>query len=111
MPCFVVSHRAHEPIVKGSTTFRVVTGGLELAVDQARAAAGNKDVNVMGADLTRQLLVGGLIDELEISLVPIILGSGATLFGDLPPDVLHLEQLSARPSATVTHLRYRVQHR
>jgi dihydrofolate reductase len=111
MPCFVVSHRAHEPIVKGSTTFTFVTDGLELAVEQARAAAGSKDVNVMGADLTRQLVLGGLIDELEINLVPIVLGSGATLFGDLPPDALHLKQLSARPSATVTHLRYRVQHR
>ena len=109
MPCFVVSHRAHEPIVKGSTTFTFVTDGLELAVEQACAAAGDKDVNVMGADLTRQLLAWGMIDELEISLVPIVLGTGATLFGDLPSDALQLEQLSARPSATVTHLRYRVQ--
>lgn len=111
MPCFVVSHRAHEPIVKGSTTFTFVTEGLENAVEQACAAAGNKDVNVMGAETTRQLLVGGLIDELEINLVPIVLGSGATLFGGLTPDVLHLEQLSARPSTTVTHLRYRVGRR
>jgi dihydrofolate reductase len=63
----------------------------------------------MGANLTRQLFVRGLIDELEISLVPIVLGTGATLFGDLPPNALHLEQLKARPSATVTQLRYRVQ--
>lgn len=111
MPCFVVSHRAHAPIVKGSTTFTVVSDGLQHAVEQARAAAGSKDVNVMGADITRQLLLGGLIDELEINLVPIILGSGATLFGDLPPDALPLDQLSVQPSATVTHLRYRVRHR
>ena len=108
MPCFVVSHRVHEPIIKGATTFTFVTDGLHRAVAQACAAAGDKDVNVMGAELIRQLLVDGLIDELEINLVPIVLGGGATLFGGLPCDAVHLQQLSVRPSATVTHLRYHV---
>lgn len=108
MPCFVVTHRDHDPIAKGDTTFTFVTGGLRRAVEAARSAAGDKDVNVMGAEIVRQLLVDGLIDELEINLVPIVLGAGATLFGALPPDAVDLEQLSARPSATVTHLRYRV---
>jgi dihydrofolate reductase len=109
MPCFVVTHRAHEPIVKGPTTFAFIADGLGAAVEAACAAAGAKDVNVMGADLARQLLVGGLVDEVEIDLVPIILGGGATLFRDLPPDAVRLEQISVRPSATVTHLTYRVQ--
>jgi len=109
MPCFVVTHRTHEPIVKESTTFTFVTAGLEAAVEAASAAAGSKDVNVMGADLARQLLVGGWVEEVEIDVVPILLGGGVTLFGGLPPDALRLEQVSARPSATVTHLRYRVQ--
>ena len=108
MPCFVVSHRAHEPVVKGSTTYTFVGSGLEPAVERARGAAENKHISVMGADLTRQLLVAGLIDELEINLVPIVLGGGATLLGNLPPDAPHLEQMSAQPSATVTHLRYAV---
>lgn len=108
MPCFVVSHRHHEPIAKGATKFTFVTDGLHHAVEQACLAAGDKDVNVMGAELIRQLLVDRLIDELEINLVPIVLGGGVTLFGDLPPDAVHMEQLSVRPSAAVTHLRYRV---
>lgn len=111
VPCFVVSHRGHEPVTRGATTFTFVTDGLAHAVELARAAAGELDVTVMGADLTRQLLTRGLIDELEISLVPIILGGGATLFGDLPPDAVRLEQRDVRASATVTHIRYRVQHR
>jgi len=106
--CFVVSHTAHEPITKGSTTFTFVTAGLESAVEQARAAAGDKDVEVMGADISRQLMSARLIDELDITLVPIILGGGATLFGNLPPGAAGFEQLDARPSATVTHLRYRL---
>ena len=111
VPCFVVSHNAREPIIKGSTTFTVVTDGLESAVGQARAAAGDKDVEVMGADLTRQLLSAGLIDELAITLVPIVLGGGATLFGGLPPDAARFEQIDARSSQTVTHIRYRPERR
>jgi dihydrofolate reductase len=108
MPCFVVSHRSHDPIVKGPTTFTIVTDGLHQAAAQARAAAGDKHVNVMGAEVIRQLLVDALIDEIEIDLVPILLGTGTTLFGDLPDGVVRLEQVEVRPAATVTHLRYRV---
>lgn len=110
MPCFVVTSRPHERIVKSDTTFTFVTDGLESAVNQARAAAGDKAVNVMGADVTRQLLIGGLIDTIEINLVPIILGGGTSLFGDLPANSVGLEQLDARPSVSVNHLRYRVPH-
>jgi len=109
--CFVVSHHAREPISKGSTTFTFVTDGLGSAVEQARAAAGSKDVEVMGADLSRQLMSAALIDELDITLVPIILGGGATLFGALPPHAARYEQIDARSSATVTHIRYRLAHR
>ncbi|MET0661918.1 MAG: dihydrofolate reductase family protein [Ilumatobacteraceae bacterium] len=111
VPCFVVSHNAREPITTGSTTFTFVPDGLESAVEQARAAAAGKDVEVMGADLSRQLMNAGLIDELDITLVPIILGGGATLFGGLPPAATSFEQLDAQSSATVTHIRYRVAHR
>jgi dihydrofolate reductase len=109
MPCFVLSHREHEPIHKASTTFTFVTDGLESAVQQACAAAADKDVNVMGADLSRQLMAAGLLDEIVIDLVPIVLGGGATLFGNLPPHALHLQQVESRASASVTHIRYRVQ--
>ena len=105
-----MSHNAHEPITKGSTSFTFVTDGLGSAVEQARAAAGGgKDVEVMGADLGRQLMKAGLIDELAITLVPIVLGGGATLFGDLPPGTPRFQQLDARSSASVTHLRYRLE--
>ena len=88
-----------------------MTDGLGSAVEQARAAAGGgKDVEVMGADLGRQLMKAGLIDELAITLVPIVLGGGTTLFGDLPAeDLPRFQQLDARSSASVTHLRYRLQ--
>ncbi len=108
MPCFVVTHRHREPIVKSVTTFTFVTDGLDAAVSAACAAAGTKHVQVMGADVTRQLLIAGRVDELEINLVPITLGGGQTLFGDLPAAAVCLEQVNVRPSATVTHLRYRV---
>jgi dihydrofolate reductase len=111
MPCFVASHRTHDTISKGPTTFTFVTSGLDDAIERARAAAGDKAVNVMGAEVGRQLLTAGVIEELHIDLVPIILGSGATLFGDLPADAVRLEQLEVRPSATVTHIRYRIEHR
>jgi len=110
MPCFVVTNRPHEPIVKGETTFTFVTDGLESAVAQARAAADDKAVNVMGANVTRQLLISGVIDMIEVNLVPIILGGGTSLFGALPANGVRLEQLDARSSDSVHHLRYRVSH-
>ena len=107
VPCFVVSHHARASVTKGSTTFNVVSDGLESAVREAVAASGNKHVEVMGADVSRQLLSAGLIDELVLTLVPIILGSGASLFGGLPPGLVSFEPIEACSSSTVTHLRYR----
>jgi dihydrofolate reductase len=108
VPCFVVTHRAHDDIRKQTTTFTFVTDGLAEAAGRARMAAGDRHVNVMGASITRQLIVAGLIDEIHISLVPILLGDGASLLGGLPPDSLELEQLDVMTSACVTHLRYGV---
>lgn len=108
MPCFVVTHRAHRRIRKRNTTFTFVTGGLVEAVERALTTAGDRDVNAMGASITRQLLVGGLIDEMHITMVPILLGGGETLFNGLAAESLCLEQLDILTSTTVTHLRYRV---
>ncbi len=108
MPCFVVTHRPAEPVVKGPTTFEFVTDGPERALRMARTSAGGRDVNVMGAEVTRQLLHAGLIDEIEINLVPIVLGGGASLFGGLKSEEITLEQIAVRPTSTVTHLRYRI---
>jgi dihydrofolate reductase len=108
MPCFVVTHRPADRLVKGPTTFEFLTGGPERALETARASAGDMDVNIMGADLTRQLLRAGLIDEIEINLVPIVLGAGASLFGGLEPEEITLRQIAVRPASAVTHLRYGV---
>lgn len=108
MPCFVVTHRSSEPVVKGPTTFTFVTDGLEAALARAQDAAGSKDVNVMGASTSRQLLAAGLVDEVQINLVPIVLGGGARLFDGLGPDGPQFEHVRIVDSPRVTHLTYRV---
>ena len=108
MPCFVVTHRAAPPMAMGLTRFEFVTEGIEEAVRRARRAACGLDINVMGADLARQLLVAGQIDEINVNVVPIVLGGGASLFGGLRAGQVEFEQLGAAPSSTVTHIRYRV---
>jgi dihydrofolate reductase len=108
MPCFVVTHRAAAPMAKGYTRYEFVTGGIEQAVGKARAAAKGRDIFVIGAEITRQMLVAGLIEEIVVDLVPIVLGGGASLFGGLAPGQVEFEQINAAPSSTVTHLRYRV---
>jgi dihydrofolate reductase len=108
-PVFVLTHHPRAPLVmEGGTTFTFVTEGLASALTLARAAAGAKDLVVAGgASVIRQCLNAGLVDEINVSLVPVILGSGERLFGDLRPD-LKLEQVRTIEAPGVTHLRYRV---
>jgi len=110
VPVFVLTHHAREPLVKeGGTTFTFVTDGIESALEQARAVAGEKDVTVAGgASAVQQYLKAGLIDELELHVVPQLLGDGERLFDNLGPDRPKLERLRVIDSPTVTHLRYRV---
>jgi dihydrofolate reductase len=107
VPVFVLTHHARETVTKdGGTTFAFVTEGIEAALDEARAAAGEKDVYVAGgADAVRQYLGAGLVDELQINLAPVLLGSGTRLF-DGPPSELELIRVVEAPA--VTHLKYRV---
>lgn len=109
VPVFVVTHHAREPLLKqGGTTFTFVTDGSEAAVEQARAAAGDRNVGVGGgASVAQQALGAGLFDELQINLVAVLLGGGTRLFGNLPPEV-RLERTRVIESPAVTHLRYRV---
>jgi len=81
-PVFVLTHHAREPLeLEGETTFTFVTGGIEAALEQARQAAGGKDVSLAGgAKAAQQYLAAGLVDEMEINLVPTLLGSGERLF-------------------------------
>jgi dihydrofolate reductase len=106
-PVFVVTHHAREPLVLGETTFTFVTDGVESAVEQARAAAGGKDVLVAGgADVAQQILGAGRLDELQLHVVPILLGGGTRLF-EGGSDV-QLERTHLLDSPAVTHLRYGV---
>jgi dihydrofolate reductase len=106
VPVFVVTHRPREKLVKeGATTFTFVDG-VEQALDQARAAAGAKDVSVGGgATVIQQLMKAGLLDELQIHLVPVFLGGGRPLFEDMGQ--MELECTRVIESPAVTHLRYR----
>jgi dihydrofolate reductase len=110
-PVFVLTHRPREPLVKeGGTTFTFVEG-IDSALEQARSAAGGKDVAVAGGgEAIRQLVEAGLLDELEIHLVPILLGGGVRLFDSDPATAarIELEPIQAIESPGVTHLRFRV---
>jgi dihydrofolate reductase len=110
MPVFVLTHRPRDPIVKqGGTTFTFVTDGIESALEQAREAAGDKDVGVAGgASVAQQYLKAGLLDELQIHLVPILLGDGVRLFDQLGDAQIELEATRVIDSPRVTHLRFEV---
>jgi dihydrofolate reductase len=106
VPTFVLTHRPRDPLVMQSGTFTFVTDGLKSAIDQAKAAAGNKDVRVMGADVSQQAVKAGLVDELNIQLVPVLLGSGTRLFENLGTEHIELTRVRVVESTGVTHLRF-----
>jgi dihydrofolate reductase len=106
--CSWSRHHAREPLTLSDTTFTFVTDGIESALDRAREAAAGQDVTIGGgADIIHQYLAARLIDELELNIVPLVLGGGARLFEGLGPD-LELEQIRAVDGPGVTHLKYRV---
>jgi dihydrofolate reductase len=108
MPVFVVTHHEREALTLSDTTFTFVSDGIESALAQAKEAAGDKDVFIGGgADVINQYLAAGVVDEVELHLVPILLGSGSHLFDGVGPD-LRLEQLRAVEAPGVAHLTYRV---
>jgi dihydrofolate reductase len=109
MPVFVITHHEREPLQKEGTTFTFVTDGIESAFEQAREAAGGKDISLGGgADVAQQYLKAGLIDEMQIHLVPVVLGGGSRLFDNLDGAEIRLEQTRAIEAPGVTHLTYRV---
>jgi dihydrofolate reductase len=109
-PVFVLTHHPREPVeMQGGTTFTFVTDGIESALEQARRAAGGQDVALGGgADVAQQYLAAGLIDEMQIHLVPVLLGDGTRLFDNLEGATVKLEQVRAIEAPGVTHLKYRV---
>jgi dihydrofolate reductase len=107
-PVFVLTQYTREPLeMQGGTTFYFVTDGIESALQQARAAAGDQDVSLGGgAAAAQQYLTAGLLDEMVISIVPLILGSGARLFDNLGDARPELDQVQAIEAPGVTHIRY-----
>jgi len=107
-PVFVLTHHRREPLeLEGGTTFTFVTGGTTSALEQARRAAGGKDVSLAGgADAARQYLAAGLVDEMEISLVPTLLGRGERLFDGIGDDLHGLELVRTVAAPNVTHLKF-----
>jgi len=109
VPVFVVTHRPHETVVKGDTTFEFVTDGIDAALEQARSAAGGKNVIVMGgADLLRQYLDAGVVDEFTLTIAPVLLGAGKRLFDGIERTDLGFERTAVVESPYATHLRYEV---
>lgn len=107
-PVFVLTHHAREPLVlQGGTTFTFVTEGVEAALEKARKAAGGQDVALAGgADVAGQYLRAGLVDEMEIHLVPVLLGSGERLFERTGTDLHGLELVRTVAAPAVTHLKF-----
>lgn len=107
-PVFVLTHHPRETVEKqGGTTFTFVTDGIGAALEQARAAAGDKDVHLAGgADVIQQYLGAGLLDELELHVVPLLLGGGVRLLDGVTG--VSLEPTRVVSSPVVSHLRYRV---
>ena len=108
VPVFVVTHRARDTVEKEGTTFTFVTEGVESALDQARAAAGDENISVAGgAETVQQLIAAGLVDEIQLHVVPLFLGGGRRLFDQLGKEI-ELERMRVVDSPGVTHLKYRV---
>jgi dihydrofolate reductase len=110
MPVFVITHESRAALpMKGGTTYRFVSDGLEAALRQAKSAAGEKDVGIWGgASVVRQYLAAGLLDEFEIHLVPVLLGEGVRLFEWLGSEPIELERTRTIPTPSATHLRFSV---
>ena len=108
VPVFVLTHHAREPLpMEGGTTFHFVTDGIESALEQARAAAGDQDVKIIGgANAIQQYLAAGLLDELQLHIAPIVLGGGERLLENVGDPTLEPIDVVASPAAT--HVKYRV---
>jgi dihydrofolate reductase len=110
VPVFVLTHEPRETLVKdGGTTFTFMTSGVESALQQAQAVAGDKDVAVGGgANTMQQFLRAGLLDELQIHVIPVVLGGGTRFFEATGSQPIELERVKVIVSPGVTHLWFRV---
>jgi dihydrofolate reductase len=110
VPVYVLTHHPREPVpMEGGTTFHFVTDGAESALAQAKAAAGDKHVQIAGgADVIQQYLKMGVVDEFQLHIAPILLGGGVRLLDGLGNDEIKIEVVRAVESPLVTHVKYRV---
>ena len=110
VPVFVVTSRYLADDVRQGTTFRFINDGFEAAVEHAKTVAADKEVGLHGGGAIRQGLLHGLLDELQLHLVPALLGDGRQLFDGVDPAGIQLEQLRAAEGQGVTHIKYRVRY-
>ncbi|WFE24855.1 dihydrofolate reductase family protein [Solwaraspora sp. WMMD791] len=112
-PVFVLTHNRRDPWERpGGTTFHFVDDGIHRALDQAREAAGDRDVRIAGGSETiLQYVNAGQVDEFSIALAPVLFGSGTRLFDGVDTSTVALEPIRSEPSTRVTHLTYAVRRR
>jgi dihydrofolate reductase len=108
VPTFVVTHTVPQEWVYEGSPFAFVTDGVESAVEQAKAVAGDKDVAVGAASIAQQCIRAGLLGEMHVDLAPVLLGDGVRLFDHLSTGPIELESTGVIEGAGVTHLTFRV---
>jgi len=107
VPVYLMTHSAHEPIEKDGVTYTFVVDDIAEAVEAAKKVAGEKKVSLLGGSISRQCLELGLVDEIQLHVVPVILGAGISLFTGLTKPI-RLERVESSAFAAEVHLRYRV---
>jgi dihydrofolate reductase len=107
-PSFVLTHQARPAQPMKSASFTFVTNGVHSAIAQSKAAAGDRDVVVMGAETAHQVLKAGLADDLHLQLVPVLLCGGSRPFDDIGSDQIELRQTRLVPSTAVTHMDFAI---
>ncbi|MGW6174949.1 dihydrofolate reductase family protein [Arthrobacter sp. NPDC055138] len=107
VPVYLMTHSEHESVEKDGTTYTFVVDDIKQAVDAAKQAAGDKTVSLLGGSISRQCLTLGLVDEIQLHVLPMLLGGGISLFGGLG-ERINLERLETAAYASETHLRFRV---
>lgn len=108
LPLFIVTHEVPEFVPPQEVPYTFVTDGVESAIEQAKAAAGDKYVSLMGSAVPQQCLRAGLLDEIQVDVVPMLLGGGVRLFDHLGTAPIKLETIRVVDAPGITHLRYRV---
>jgi dihydrofolate reductase len=109
-PVFVLTRHSREPLqMQGGTTFHFVTDGIDSALTRAKDGAKGRDVSLAGgASVVNQYLSAGLVDEIDVSIAPLLLGAGERLFEGLDRETLKLKQIRAVDAPGVTHIKYEV---